>query len=243
MFKQARMSKATRAPRFTTLLLFLPAALTAMTASSRADQYWISYDGTLYPEEAGWTRATHGGGAVRCLQEGALVLDGREDNSIGDAYSMHRLLDPEPGELFVMRLRVKVDELTSGPWDPAFGVTSDESWSAAFQLSDTQIFNMDDLGMNASFEPGVFHTFELRSWDMRGFELCIDGSVALTGSFTRIISASRITWGDETVGGASLSSWDYFEFGVVPEPSGAAGLLVLGLIGLGTKRTQLLARS
>ncbi|MFQ5806661.1 MAG: hypothetical protein ACE5I3_09445, partial [Phycisphaerae bacterium] len=129
-----------------------------------------------------------------------------------------------------------------GHSDPAFAATSDESWRIGFRLSETRIFNIDDLSMSASFEPGVFHRFELRSWDMRSFELRIDDSVVLTGPFTHIISASRVSWGDQVEGAASLSRWDYFEFGVVPEPSGATGLVLLSMIVFGTERRNLRTR-
>jgi hypothetical protein len=212
------------------LLLFATAALGLLAAPVGAEEYWITYEGNDFPEDEGWTRTTYGGGAERSLEDGALVLDGREDNSIVDSYSMRRPIDPEAGELFIMRLRLRVDELTSGPWDPAFGVSSDESWSVGFQLSETRIFNIDDPDMSASFEPGVFHRFEVRSSDMRNFELRIDDSIALTGPFTHIVTASKVSWGDQTVGGASLSRWDYFEFGVVAEPASGA-LLGIGLLG------------
>jgi len=212
-------------------LLLLPvcAALAAL-APARADEYWIRYDGTVYPEEAGWTRHFGAGGAERSLEDGALVLDGRDDIMIYDSDTMLRPIDPDPGELFIMRARLKVEEMASQPWDPGFGVTSDESWRAAFVLSERRIFNIDDLGMSASFEPGVFHTFELSSSNMRSFELRIDGNVGLTGPFTHIISASKIAWGDMVEGEASLSRWDYVEFGVVPEPASSAGFGLAVLI-------------
>ena len=155
---------------------------------------------------------------------------------IADSYSMLRSVDPEPGELFLMRWRRKVDEVTMGHSDPHVGVFSDESWSVGFRFSETHVFNVDDLGMSASFEPGVFHLFELRSWDMRGFELSIDHTVALTGDFVHVITASKIAWGDGIVGAASLSSWDYFEFGVIPEPSGAVGIVAMWAVVFSIRR-------
>lgn len=213
----------------TTRLLFsLVTALGVLVSTAGAEPYWIAYEGNDFPENEGWTRSTSAGGAERWIENGALVLDGREDISIGDSYSMRRPIDPDPGELFIMRMRLRVDELTSGPWDPAFAVSSDESWRIGFQLSETRIFNLDDPSMSATFEPGVFHRFEVRSSDMRNFELCIDDNVALTGPFTYIITASKVSWGDQTVGAASLSRWDYVEFGVVPEPR-SVSLFALGL--------------
>jgi hypothetical protein len=195
-----------------------------------ADEYWVAYEGNDFPENEGWTRHFGAGGAERSLEDGALVLDGRDDIMIYDSYTMLRPIDPDPGELFIMRVRLKVDELAFGYDDPGFAVASDESWRAGFQLTETRIRNLDAPGMSASFEPGVFHTFEVRSWDMRSFELRIDGNLALAAPFTQIISASKVTWGDKVEGAASLSSWDFFEFGVVPEPGGSAGFGLAAVI-------------
>lgn len=215
------------------LLLFLITLSCAalITASARADPYWISYEGNDFPENEGWTRTIGAGGAERYIEDGTLVLDGRQDIMIADSYSMQRLLDPEPGELFIMRWRLNVDELTEGHSDAIAAVFSDESWAVAFRLSESRIFNSFDLSMSAPFEQGAFHLFELRSWDMRTFELSIDDAVALSGDFVHVITASKVAWGDGVQGAASLSRWDCFEFGVVPEPTpgvvlGVAGTLV-----------------
>jgi len=213
-----------------------PAALLcARPPAALAEPYWITYDGSDFPENEGWTRNYGAGGADRWIEGGALALDGRADSSIYDSYSMVRSLDPEPGELFVARWRLKVEELT-GWADPSVGIFSDGSWSVAFTFSETRVINLDDPGMSANFELGVFHEFELSSFDMRTFALAIDGSVALTGDFVHVITDSKVSWGDGAVGSASLSRWDYFEFGVIPEPSGALALVVLSMIMSGTKR-------
>jgi len=207
--------------------MFVVAALGVLVPQAGADEYWIAYEGNDFPENEGWTRSYGAGGADRWIDDGVLVLDGRADSSIYDSYSMLRSVDPGPGELFLMRWRLKVDEVTVGHSDPIVGVFSDESWSVGFRFSETHVFNVDDLGMNASFEPGIFHRFELRSWDMRSFELSIDDTVALTGDFVHVITASKVAWGDGVVGAASLSRWDYFEFGVIPEPSSAIGIVAV----------------
>lgn len=194
-----------------------------------ADTYWVTYEGNDFPENEGWTRSYGAGGADRWIDDGVLVLDGRADIGIYDSYSMLRPVDPEPGELFIVRWRLKIQDL-SGWADPAVGVFSDESWSVAFTFSESQVINLDDPDMSATFEPGVFHCFELRSWDMRSFELRIDNTVALAGDFVHVITASKVTWGDGAVGSASLSQWDYYSFGVVPEANSAVGFAMLSSI-------------
>ena len=208
------------------LLIFIVALSWAAACPALAEEYWIAYEGDDFPENQGWTRSYGAGGADRWIDDGVLVLDGRVDIGIYDSYSMLRPIDPEPGELFIMRWRLKVEEL-SGWADPAVGVFSDESWSVAFAFSESRVINLDDLDMSAGFEPGVFHRFELRSSDMRSFELSIDDTLALTGDFVHVITASKVAWGDGAVGCASLLRWDYFEFGVIPEPSGALGIVAM----------------
>lgn len=208
------------------LMIGMLALSCAAACPALADQYWVAYEGNDFPENEGWTRTTSAGGAERWIEDGALVLDGRQDIMIADSYSMLRPIDPEPGELFIMRWGLNVEEL-SGWADPAVGVFSDESWSVALAFSESRVINLDDLGMSASFEPGIFHDFELRSWDMRSFALSIDDTLALTGDFVHVITASKVAWGDGAVGCASLSRWDYFEFGVIPEPSSALALVAL----------------
>jgi hypothetical protein len=215
------------------LLMFLAALSCAVACPAIGERYWIAYEGNDFPESEGWTRNYGAGGADRWIEDGTLVLDGRDDMMIYDSYTMLRAIDPDPGELFIMRVRLKVDELSFGYDDPGFAVASDESWRAGFQLSETRISNLDDPQMSASFEPGLYHSFDLRSYDMRTFELLIDGSAALTGPFTHIISASKVTWGDKVEGAASLSHWDYLEFGVVPEPTSAVALALLTMIVFG----------
>lgn len=101
----------------TRIVCFALGLLLAVSVA-RGEPYWVSYDGNDFPENEGWTRSTSAGGAERWIEDGEFVLDGRDDISIGDSYSMRRSIDPESGELFIMRLRLKVDELVSGPWDP-----------------------------------------------------------------------------------------------------------------------------
>jgi hypothetical protein len=77
------------------------------------------------------------------------------------------------------------------------------------------------------YEPLVFHEFELRSDDMREYQLYVDGAPAFEGQFSMASTASWVAFGDMVVGGSGLVSWDHVRFGVVPEPS--ACVIVLGL--------------
>jgi hypothetical protein len=222
----------------------IPAFLMLGAATASADQYWVEYDPTsgLFPEEVGWTRHTEYGGAERSFADGALVLDGLASTQIVDFYTMSRpsSVDPGPGELFVARWRLQVDDVV-GLSDPGVGVYSDDSWFAGVSFATDQVMSLTEPGVTCAFTPGVHHEFELRSSDMRSYVFYVDHEIGFAGSFHHLITSSEVGWGDAAQGDASLSRWQSFGFGVIPEPStvvltGALGG-VLVLIRVGQRST------
>ena len=113
--------------------------------------------------------------------------------------------------------------------DPAVVVFSDDAWAVGFEFEESGLSSGFESGLTASFDPGVFHDFEFRSSDMRQYELYIDGSLSLTGHFEHVITASEVSWGAGVQGASSLSRWDCFEFGVIPEPSSLALIVVVSI--------------
>lgn len=206
--------------------------LVAVVSSAPADQYWVSYEADgVYPEDCGWSRRTDYGGAQRWFEDGALVLDSRASLMIDDGYSMSRpgALDPGLGELFVIQWRLRIDEL-QGPWDQFVGVFSDGRRLAALDFSSNGV-HVPGEGLVATFDPGEYHYYEFRSSDMLTYELYLDGVIEYVGEFTvPLIDSSFVAWGDGTQGGASLAHWDYFRFGVVPEPGGMWSLVLACLV-------------
>ncbi|MGB2825201.1 MAG: hypothetical protein WBC49_01005 [Thermoplasmata archaeon] len=191
-----------------------------------ADQYWIAYEGNDFPEKEGWTRRWVYKEAKRWLEDGTLVIDSRESIEIADWYRKDRTgeLDPGPGETFVCQWRIRPDQVI-GPWDPGVAVRSDGGWDVVFTFSVDTVYSTGEPGTKLTFAPGVFHEFELRSSDMRRYELWMDGALGLTGLFRRGVGGGWLSWGDLTEGGAGLARWDYMRFGVVvPEPN--TGLLL-----------------
>ena len=211
-------------------MLVLLMALSYATASvAIADPYWVAYEGDDFPENEGWTRIHDPPGAERQIEESVFSLDTRNDVWITDYYEMYRpgALDPEPGELFVWQWRLRIVELTHAFFDPSVGVFSDERRGLGFEFNEDTIFSAYEPGVSATFEPGVFHDFRLRSWDMRTYELYIDDELSIAGSFLGQMDASRVVWGDGVKSIGSLTEWDYFRFGVVHEPSSVVLVLVL----------------
>jgi hypothetical protein len=200
----------------------------------------VEYQGSsgIFPEDCGWDRLTFDGGAQRWFEDGCLVLDSRASIEIVDSYSMQRpgQLDPAaPGEWFFMSWRMRTDEL-QGPWDATVGVLSDERRGVFLDFSLDGI-HIPGQGFVATFEPGVFHDFELRSSDMLTFTLYIDAIAAYEGNFTDpLVTASTVAWGDDTQGGASLTHWERFSFGVVPEPQSALSGVALLVVARAARR-------
>ena len=203
-------------------LLCFTLTLALAVAGARADQYWITYEGNDFPENVGWTRITFNGEAIRFLDQGNLVIDSRASIMIADFYHMDLAgtLDPDPGEMFIAQWRLLVEESTT-LGDPTFEIRSDDDLAVLFTIDEDTLYSVFEPLVRVRFTPGAFHEFELRSSDMRAYGLYIDGNLALDGSFWPSVAGSFVSWGDGVQGAASLARWDYFRFGVVPEPNSA----------------------
>jgi hypothetical protein len=199
------------------IALFALAVGTALPLA--ADQYWIAYEGNDFPENEGWSRYSSEPPAQRWLAGGSLFIDSRANVDITESYGMIRKqgFDPGPGETFIMRWRLKVHE--SHLWDAGVAFRSDEVYAVTFLFDEGSVISAYEPIAPAQFQPGVFHEFELRSVDMRAYELRIDGALAMEGRFFESGFFPSIGFGDIVRGGASLAEWDYLRFGVVPEPS------------------------
>ena len=207
------------------------AALLAALAPNAAlgNQYWVAYEGNDYPENEGWQRIWYYTPAERSLEDGCLVLDMRDDPFMVEFYDWPTggHVDPDPGELLVMQWRLRVDEV-DGYSGPGILIGADNGSVAAFKFHENKIRDTFYAGVEAYFEPGLFHEFELRSYDMMEYQLYIDGNLALQHSFKpETTHVSRMSWGHGVTGVTSLTRWDYVRFGVVPEPSAGIALLAL----------------
>jgi len=219
------------------LLIFVSALSCAAACPALAEQYWIAYEGDDFPENEGWTREygdEHGpdhGGAVRWIEDGALVTDSLYNPLVYDYQAMYRLIGLGAGELFVMRWRLRVDEV-SAFYDESVGIFSDDGWGTHFQFWPTRVVSNYENADIFPFTLGEYHTFEFWSSDMRSYELRMDGEFEWTGEFSYVYTSSEVGWGDTLQGAGSFARWDYFEFGVVPEPAGALMLSCVGLAAL-----------
>ena len=69
----------------------------------------------------------------------------------------------------------------------------------------------------------------MRSTDMRTYELYIDGTLEVEGEYFEGLFSPCFGFGDNA-SSASLAAWDYFRFGVVPEPATCLTVTTLLLI-------------
>jgi hypothetical protein len=203
------------------MLTFAVAALGVLVAQAGADEHWITYEGNDFPENEGWERVTYNGEANRWIEDGALVIDSLHDPHVEDLAKMERWMDPDAGELFVAEWRLLVEAPSTGydagvaiarsflPGFVFFGFGPDRAWNA-----------LDNLFFD--IEPGIYHTYRFESEDMVDFDFFIDAQLSQEGAFLWPSSnQSSVGFGDQFDGWASLSHWDYFRFGVIPEPSGS----------------------
>jgi hypothetical protein len=210
-------------------MLAVAAVLLLAAAAAPAEPYWITWEGDDYPENQGWQRITYGGGCDRWLEDGAMVLDGRASIYISDFYRMNTSMGIGPDEFFLMEWRLRVDEVY-GFADPGINMTALDQAFTTLVYTTSAIYSLTDH-VWLDIAPGVFHDYSLKSYDLVTYTLHIDGELAHTGQFAPAGWDSGVAWGDYGQGAASLSTWDYVRFGVVPEPAstllGLAALLVL----------------
>ncbi len=212
--------------------------LTLGAGGAWAEPYWVAYEANDYPENEGWWRIWYGQPAQRSLEHGLMTLDTTSDplNAEYYAWDQPEGIDPGSGEEFVLQWRVCVDEVTD--WtDPAVVVESDESWVVPLRMG--RDFIGDGWDVTVGFEPGVFHEFELRSPDMRQYDLYLDGTLVAQSLFRSLTGQSRVSWGAGGYGVSSSTRWDYVRFGVVPEPVAGIALAVLALLGGNVRRSNL----
>ncbi len=219
---------------------------TFAAAPAAAEPYWVSWTGDNYPEEEGWTRffndangVPNQGGAFRTLDQGYMALDSLRDNTIVDSYSTLGYPDPEDGEEFVMRWRVRVDDvLGAARYDPVIGIVSEQGAAAGFQLAEDGFRSALESTGRVPLSSGVFHLFEFVSTDMQTYVLSVDGESLMTGQFRPAGGTSRVSWGDGIQGSRSLSTWDFVEFGVIPEPGAARVVLFVAAISAATVKVR-----
>ena len=226
------------------LLCLASCAVAFAAATAFGEPYWIAWEGDDFPENQGWERRYGNwdgewqGQANRTLEDGILTIDSMHDVGVYDFYRIISpgQIDPGPGEMFVAEWRLKVNDI-AGPWryDPEVAIASDEEGNVSFVFNQTEIHATYGESYSATYSPGVYHTFRFESRDMQTYNMFIDGELAWSAPFKSLGGGSEVLWGDGIRGMSSNAQWDYFRFGVVPEPSsailcGTAGWLCIATV-------------
>jgi hypothetical protein len=214
--------------------MILLAVLGMTGVPARASPYWVDWEGTDWPEALGYTHVWIANGppyepAHRTLQDGVMTIDSLANMYLCDfdEMDMNGRLDPRPGDgPFVMEWRLRVDTVV-GDYDPSLAFFSDDAWALGLEFAEDRVYSVFENYLTIPFDPGVFHEYRVVSPEMRTYDLFIDGTLRHHGVLGEVFTTSYVAWGDGVINGASLTEWDWFRFGVVPEPS--SGLL-LGLV-------------
>ncbi len=214
-----------------------------------ATPYWYKWDGTDWPEnQPGWYRiwgnydGAGQGHSNRSLVDGTLVFDNLHDVGLYDgvARNFSGTMNPEPGEVFVAKWRIRIDAVVGGEYDSTVGLFSDDGWGIGIRMAFDRLMRGPGHSLLiTTYEPQVFHAVEFRSWDMREAQLWLDGTLVFTGPLAHPTTSGYVAWGDSVMGAGSRAAWDYFEMGVrseVPEPHPIALLVVAG--GVRARRTR-----
>jgi hypothetical protein len=214
--------------------------LLTFAAGAAAEQFWIEYDASCgqFPEECGWTRTTHGGGAVRSLADGVLTLDSMASPLISDYYKIERPITPGPGEMFVATWRMCVAQ-ESGFWEWLAAVKADDGYLVMLAYKTDQMWSLDEQWYYP-IAPGAFHTYRLESADLDTYSLWIDECCVHTGVFGGPFEPiPHVDFGDLGYGSntLSLTQWSYWGFGIVPEPGAMALLLACACLGFRWERS------
>jgi len=226
------------ARRFSAAVAVAFAAL-LLAPTAAATPWWVAWEGNDFPENEGWERTIYGEPAQRTLEGGIMTLDSLGTTGGWDAYqlSLGDNLEPDPGERFILRWRMRVDAVEGGPRDPIVSFVTHDWWMATFFFAVNKVWLMEE-NVLINFTPGEFHAWELRSWDMRQYDLRLDGQLVRQGHFVRIPAGpvSYLGWGDGGGHSRSRSAWDYVRVGVVPEVETSGLVVVLGLMAARVRR-------
>jgi len=219
------------------LLLWL-GVLTIGSAPVSATPYWIAYEANDFPENEGWERQISNGGAVRSIENGLLYLDTTADLWSNDFYRLSRNIDPFAGETFRAEWNLRVDAIVGErDVEPSVGVFSDDAWAIGLEFGRDHLVSVFESYEAVFYEPDMPHDFVMTSNDMREYILYLDGTMARKGSFVEVLTPGFVTWGSGMLGVSSRNHWDFFRFGVVPEPGTAATLAGLSAACVLRKRS------
>jgi hypothetical protein len=206
-----------------------------LTAAASATPYYVGFEGDRMPEEVpGYVRHFGGGGATRSIEtdpngNNYLVIDSLASQMIYDYAVCPRQMDPYgPEEVFGAEWRLAVVE-QYGYYNDVAGFVSDGGNWVAFEYALDHVTSLGDGSWSYPISVGDFHTYRIESPDMETYRLWVDAYLVHAGAWEPGVTYAAGLFGDPSqgAGARSLAKWDYFRFGVVPEPDSVIQILLV----------------
>lgn len=197
-----------------------------------AEPYWVAYEGDVFPEEDGW-KHIYGEDdwppevfAERSVEDGVFTLDTLHDSTIFDHYTQPLSIAPGPDEVFVAEWRLRVDP-ASDPYDISIVIARPGIPGHVDFLFAPEGVYVQFWEAYIEVAPAVYHSYQLVSSDMDSYSFYVDGELRYSSDFEDVtLLEGFISFGDGAINQRSSAEWDYFRFGVVPEPASQFGAML-----------------
>lgn len=221
-------------------------ALVLVASVATAAPFWVTYEGTDFPENVGWDRNSGSASplwesqAVRSLSDGSFRLDTLDDVFTFDYYTQgveNDLLSLCPDGVLMIEWRMRL--LAAETADQAITFETPVGGVFVRHWLDQIIVRTGSLEEpvydHVSVALTEYHIFTITIADLENFELFVDDVNVMSGSLDTGLGApqSSMSFGDNVSAGGSggsVAQWDYVRFGVVPEP--ATGVLWLACLSI-----------
>ena len=222
----------------------------ALGVGSSVSASVASYDGSVYPESAGWERLGTQD-AERWLEDGWFYQYPRlgewEPGPLGEADFYQRSLAMLAGaETFFLEWRME----TTAPgvlldtWQTPVVLVAGGSSGTKYHFTVTadrvRVIRDNFLPIiTVDVEPDVAHIFRLELVAQESYAWYIDGHLVDSGApeGPYPTSSSVLVWGAQHVAYESTTRWDYISYGQIPEPMTVL-LLLPGAVCLTCWRRQ-----
>lgn len=191
----------------------------------------VQYDGTVFPQQAGWTPLSNGTPEIS-LTDGLLV---QTFDAPGDQEFYNRSIGEFSGSptfFTEWRMQTNVPSSSLGTLDVRAALVlfgNGVSYHFRFTDSEALFTRFDNSLFFYEIQPNVLHTYRIELLDDDSYRFLIDGTVVDSGAQPGPYptSASQIVWGARYFAPSQTTEWDYVTLGSVPEPT-VASLLIVG---------------
>ncbi len=178
-------------------------------------------DGTPDPED--W--------AIRYIEDGVFVDDCLGHSPSYDGYRIDRPLSPGAGERFIAEWRLWVDARTEYYSVSVAIAAENPPRGISFQFG-ADGMRVSGIQAIIPLAEDQWHVVRFESDDLFSYDLFVDETWVYAGELNQLLLESYVAFGNGGTNSRQLSKWDYFRFGVVPEPNGWWTSVVLVCAGI-----------